>query len=494
MNFRNSSFCGTYFRQNIPVQVHSALLQKYNQPVPRYTSYPTVPFWKDHIDVPKWKHVFRERFAECNGAEGISLYIHLPFCESLCIYCGCNKKITTNHSVEVEYLQAVLHEWEMYLALMEQPPVIREIHLGGGTPTFFSPENLDRLVSALLEKSVVHPDHSFSVEGHPNNTTKAHLDTLYGLGFRRISYGVQDLNPAVQEAIHRIQPFENLRRATEEARESGFTGVNFDLIYGLPRQTPDRLQHTIFQSLSLHPERLAFYSYAHTPWLNCSQRLIEEKDLPSAPEKMELYEMGRQWLVENGYTNIGMDHFALPDDELYKAWRKGAIHRNFMGYTTQASGLLLGLGVSSISDLGTAFGQNDKSLATYYRTIREGELAVKKGYFLNEEDKLFRRHVLDIACKGYTVFDQTWTAVLEEWTLPRLRALAADGLVALDEKGVCLTEAGWPFLRHVCKAFDLHLLRDERHRGDAVIRCGKSALSGEPVAATGKGPQFSSAI
>ncbi|HEV3326207.1 MAG TPA: oxygen-independent coproporphyrinogen III oxidase [Puia sp.] len=463
------------------MQFHSSLVQKYNQPVPRYTSYPTVPFWKDYIDIPQWKQAFRVRFAECNRTEGISLYIHLPFCESLCIYCGCNKKITTNHSVEGQYVGAVLREWEMYLALMERPPVIREIHLGGGTPTFFSPENLDLLVSGLLSRSVVHPDHSFSVEGHPNNTTKKHLDTLYRLGFRRISYGVQDLNQAVQEAIHRIQPFENVRRATEEARASGFTGVNFDLIYGLPRQTPDQLQHTIFQSVSLRPDRLAFYSYAHTPWLNCAQRLIEEKDLPSAREKLELYEMGKHWLNDNGYTNIGMDHFALPADELYKAWQKGVMHRNFMGYTIQTSGMLLGLGVSSISDLVTAFAQNDKAVAGYYRSIAEGELPVKKGYFLSTEDKVFRRHILDIACKGYTAFDAAWAAVLEEWTLPRLRDLATDGLVALDEKGVGLTEAGRPFLRHVCKAFDLHLLRSEWLRGDEGIRCGKSL-------------QFSSAI
>jgi oxygen-independent coproporphyrinogen-3 oxidase len=471
------------------VKANPILLQKYNQPVPRYTSYPTVPFWKDQIEVLQWKEAFRERFAECNRTDGISLYIHLPFCESLCIYCGCNKKITTNHKVEEEYLLALFEEWDMYRDMMEHPPVIREIHLGGGTPTFFSPDNLDRLISGLLEGSVVHPDHSFSVEGHPNNTTKEHLDRLHGLGFRRISYGVQDLNPEVQAAIHRIQPFENLRRATEDARTSGFTGVNFDLIYGLPRQTPERLHHTIAQSVSLRPDRLAFYNYAHTPWMNCSQRLIDEQDLPSPADKMELYERGKQWLQEAGYTNIGMDHFSLESDELYKAWRENRLHRNFMGYTTQASGMLLGLGVSSISDLSSAFAQNDKTLTGYYRSVGEGELAVQKGFFLSPEDQVFRWHILDIACKGYTVFDSAWTAVLEEWTMPRLRELEADGLVDLGEKGVNLTEEGRPFLRHACKAFDLHLLRDERNRGDAAIRCGKSALGGEPA-----GPQFSNAI
>ncbi|HTR29580.1 MAG TPA: oxygen-independent coproporphyrinogen III oxidase [Puia sp.] len=453
-----------------------SLLEKYDRPVPRYTSYPTVPFWKDNPDLSRWTTAFQSRFSACNRTDGLSLYVHLPFCDSLCIYCGCNKKISTNHKVEEEYLQAIFKEWEMYRALMDDAPVIREIHLGGGTPTFFSPENLDRLVSGLLERSVVHPDHSFSIEGHPNNTTKDHLDRLYRLGFRRISYGVQDLNPEVQQAIHRIQPFERLHHATAAARASGFTAVNFDLIYGLPLQTPERLQLTILQAVSLRPDRLAFYSYAHTPTLNCAQRLIREEDLPSAAAKLELYQQGKRWLNELGYTNIGMDHFALPEDELYKAWQEKTLHRNFMGYTTQSGGMLLGLGVSSISDTGTAFAQNDKVLAHYYRRISAGQPAIQKNYFLSDEDRRFRQYILDIACQGQTIFDPSSAAMLEEWTFPVLRELAADGIVELDEKGVGLTEQGRPFLRHVCKAFDLHLLRDERNRGDAELRCGKSAI------------------
>ncbi|MDP4149728.1 MAG: oxygen-independent coproporphyrinogen III oxidase [Bacteroidota bacterium] len=479
------------------MEINPALLQKLNQPVPRYTSYPTVPFWKENLDIPRWKSSFRERFAECNASEGISLYLHLPFCESLCIYCGCNKKITTNHKVEEEYLQAILSEWKTYLELMDTPPVIRELHIGGGTPTFFSPDNLDRLISGILSGSVVHPEHAFSIEGHPNNTTREHLATLHRLGFRRISYGVQDLNKEVQQAIRRIQPFDNLRRATGEARELGFAAVNFDLIYGLPLQTLDRLQHTILGSISLRPDRLAFYSYAHTPWMNCSQRLINELDLPSATQKMELYEQGKRWLTENGYSNIGMDHFALPTDELYTAWQSNTLHRNFMGYTTQATGLMLGLGVSAISDTGLAFAQNDKTLEGYYRAVRVGGLAVTRGYFLTAEDLVFRRHILDIACKGSTIFDRAWSATLEEWTLPLLRELESDGLLVLREDGLTLSGTGRTLLRHVCKAFDLHLLRDERARGNASIRCGKSALAGAPPSPnppSSSGPQFSNAI
>ena len=288
--------------------------------------------------------------------------------------------------------------------------------------------------------------------------------------------GSRTLNPDVQRAIHRVQPFERLSEATRQARAYGFTSINFDLIYGLPLQTLERLQFTILQSIRLRPDRLAFYSYAHTPSVNCGQRLIREEDLPGAAQKLELYQQGKNWLNQLGYTNIGMDHFALPEDELNKAWQNKTLHRNFMGYTTQTGGMLLGLGVSSISDTGVAFAQNDKVLAHYYRRIAAGQLAVQKGHFLTDEDRVFRRHILDIACQGQTIFDTAWSAVLQEWTFPVLGELAVDGIVELDDEHVRLTEAGRPFLRHVCKAFDLHLLRDGRNRGGAELRCGRSAV------------------
>jgi len=278
--------------------------------------------------------------------------------------------------VEEGYLQVVLKEWRMYRKLMGCLPVIRELHLGGGTPTFFSPANLRRLVTAILAGSTVHPDHAFSLEGHPNNTTRDHLEVLYELGFRRVSYGVQDLNPEVQQAIGRTQTFEKLKTATEEARVVGYAAVNFDLIYGLPLQTPERLSETIRKSVSLRPDRIAFYSYAHMPSINCSQRLIDTAQLPSAEKKLYLYQPGKVLLGEAGYTNIGMDHFALPHDELYVGWKHQRLHRNFMGYTTQNSGMLLGLGVSAISDTGTAYAQNEKKLGDYYRAIREDRLAI----------------------------------------------------------------------------------------------------------------------
>jgi oxygen-independent coproporphyrinogen III oxidase len=441
-------------------KINSLLVRKYNQPVPRYTSYPTVPFWKEEIDVEEWKQVFKTRFEEQNHTNGISLYMHLPFCESLCTYCGCNKKITTNHKVEEEYLLAIEKEWVIYRRLMKQTPVIRELHIGGGTPTFFSPRNLQRLLNFILKSSIIHPKHEFSIEGHPNNTTKEHLKMLYNLGFRRISYGVQDNDPEVQRIINRIQPFENVKAVTEVARAIGYKSVNYDLIYGLPLQTLESIERTINQTIELKPDRIAFYSYAHVPWTSKAQRLFDESHLPSAEEKISLYLKGKELLMKNGYVDIGMDHFALPEDELYVAWKEGRLHRNFMGYTTTSTKFLLGLGVSSISDTGSAFAQNEKTLHDYYATISENKLSIKKGYFLSEEDIAFRKYILDIICKGEVSFDEKHLPLLEQYSFPLLDELEKDGLIVWDKYGLTVTPQGHNFLRNICSAFDLYLQRN----------------------------------
>jgi len=435
------------------------LLNKYNVAVPRYTSYPTVPVWKNEIDVDRWKQTFRQQFNLCNQKDGISLYLHLPFCESMCTFCGCNKKITTNHSVEEEYMEAILNEWSLYLNLMEDKPIIRELHIGGGTPTFFSPDNLSKLLNTIFDKSIVHPNHEFGFEGHPNNTTRNHLETLYSLGFTRVSYGVQDNNPEVQRIINRIQPFENVIRATETAREIGYKSVNFDLIYGLPKQTIEGLEKTITEAITLRPDRVAFYSYAHVPWTSRGQRLFDENDLPTAEEKMQLYRLGKKLFAENGYIDIGMDHFALPHDDLYIARQEGYLHRNFMGYTTQRSAMLLGLGVSSISDTGIAFAQNKKTIIDYYRSVNNNELAVFKGYFLNDEDIDFRNYILDISCTGKTKFKADNLPLLEQFSFPELVKLEADGFITWNKNGLDVTDLGLHFIRNICSAFDLHLQR-----------------------------------
>jgi oxygen-independent coproporphyrinogen III oxidase len=434
------------------------LLKKYDIPVPRYTSYPTVPVWNQTIDPTRWKKTFKDQFRISNQSNGISLYIHLPFCESLCTYCGCNKKITTNHNVEAEYIEAIIREWHMYCELMEEVPVIREIHLGGGTPTFFSPENLTWLINAILENSIIHAHANFSLEGHPNNTTREHLEALYQLGFRRISYGVQDNDPVVQKTINRIQPFENVKKATETAREIGFQSINFDLIYGLPHQTLESIKKTVRECISLAPDRFAFYSYAHVPWTSRGQRLFDENDLPDAALKMALYQEGKKVFIENNYQHLGMDHFVLRDDELFHAWEQGTLHRNFMGYTAQYTDLQLGLGVSAIGDAVHAFAQNAKSLHEYYERIQKNELPVEKGYFLSQEDEEFRKYIQDISCRGVTYFNNRHQDQLKEFTFPELEKLEQDGLVHFDDKHVQVTGTGRSFIRNICRAFDLHLL------------------------------------
>lgn len=474
--------------------IDAALLHKYNVPVPRYTSYPTVPCWHEHIDASQWTSIFQQQFNEQNRRKGISVYLHLPFCESLCTYCGCNKKITTNHSVEGEYLQAIITEWLLYRQLMNEKPVIREMHLGGGTPTFFSPGNLEKLIKAITNDAIIHPDHEFSIEGHPNNTTQQHMETLYQLGFRRISFGVQDNDPTVQRIINRIQPFENVQRVTEQARAIGFTAVNFDLIYGLPLQTVSSIEKSISQSLQLKPDRVAFYSYAHVPWTSRGQRLFDEKDLPGAALKMELYQTGRRLFVDHGYSDIGMDHFALPGDALHTAWQQGTLHRNFMGYTTQYSGLLLGLGVSAISDAGVAFAQNHKTLHDYYKClsssvsvnpaenidhsstdrshfslVESNTVPVVKGYFLTKEDEAFRAYIMEVICRGQTRFQAAHLPLLKQYSFPELVLLEADALITWNEEGLQVTERGRHFLRNICKAFDLHLLRREETSKDPLF-------------------------
>jgi oxygen-independent coproporphyrinogen-3 oxidase len=430
------------------------LLAKYNTSVPRYTSYPTVPFWKELTPDQYWEENFRENFIKQNSQGGISLYLHLPFCESLCTYCGCNKKITTNHSVEEEYIDTILKEWQLYRKLMDETPVIRELHLGGGTPTFFSPRNLQRLIEGILKDASVHEDYEFGIEGHPNNTTDAHLKTLYQLGFRRISFGVQDNDPVVQRAINRIQPVANVRRVTEKAREIGFRSVNYDLIYGLPFQTLAGEAKTLDETIELRPDRIAFYSYAHVPWKSKAQRLFDENDLPSPELKTQLYLLAQEKFKAGGYFDIGMDHFALPQDDLYKAWKNGKLHRNFMGYTTTHTSFLLGLGVSSITDTGTAYSQNHKELANYLRLINEGEFAANKGCFLTETDVALKNYILQTACKGKVIFREEDAELLQQFPLQHLQQVAEDGLIELNENGFTVLDTGRQYLRNICQSFD----------------------------------------
>jgi oxygen-independent coproporphyrinogen III oxidase len=433
------------------------LIKKYDVPVPRYTSYPTVPYWDvENFSNDKWLQAVKRSFDETNEKKGISLYLHLPFCESLCTYCACNTRITKNHRVEDPYLQSILKEWNLYKEVFGKTPVLRELHLGGGTPTFFSPENLERLLQHILQDSFFHAEHEFSFEGHPNNTTEKHLQTLHRLGFRRVSYGVQDLDPKVQEAIHRIQPFENLERVTKQSRDIGYDSVSFDLIYGLPYQTLKSVENTVNKIISLRPDRIAFYSYAHVPWLRPGQRGYEDADLPTDVVKRSLYETGRKLFKEAGYMDIGMDHFALPTDSLALAHRKGTLHRNFMGYTTTETDLLIGLGVSAISDAKYAYAQNVKKVEEYNQKVSNNQFAVWKGHLQTEEDHLMKQCILDIACKG-NLKSNLLNQAKEYSLLRELKNFEKDDLIDFSDQGFQLTETGRMFIRNICCVFDLRM-------------------------------------
>lgn len=451
----------------------NSLIDKYNIPGPRYTSYPTVPYWNEAAFRPEaWRQSVIQSFRESNAAEGISIYIHLPFCEALCTFCACHKRITKQHSVEIPYLQSVLKEWSLYLQLFQQTdghqqnssnrPKLKELHLGGGTPTFFSPENLKTLLTGIFETVDFADGYEFSFEGHPNNTTFDHLKTLYDLGFRRCSFGVQDYDPVVQKAINRIQPFENVERVTRLAREIGYTSVSHDLVFGLPHQTWEKMQHTIHRTMELMPDRLAFYSYAHVPWIKgVGQRGFDENDLPSGEEKRRLYESGKQLLEQLGYKEVGMDHFALEHDGLYRSMMNGSIHRNFMGYSSGKTQLMIGLGMSAISDSWYAFAQNEKTVEDYQRRVEAGEIPVFRGHILDAEDLVVRKHILNLMCSLETSWDSQNTFPELESSLVKLKEMEMDGLVEIYGNALKITEKGRAFTRNVAMAFDVRMLRKQ---------------------------------
>jgi oxygen-independent coproporphyrinogen-3 oxidase len=445
----------------------TSLIQKYNVPGPRYTSYPTVPYWEEAtFSDKKWIESVKKSFIQSNSVEGISLYIHLPFCESLCTFCGCFKRITKNHTVEALYIKAVLKEWRLYSELFDEKPVIKEIHLGGGTPTFFSSNNLQDLMNGIFAFSTKHSDCEMSFEGHPNNTTREHLQHLYDIGFRRVSFGVQSYSETVQKAINRVQPFENVAKVTYLAREIGYTSISHDLIYGLPFQTLEDIYDTIEKTKSLFPDRLAFYSYAHVPWIKGNgQRGFKEEDVPKDEQKRQMYEEGKRKLDESGYLEIGMDHFAVPEDPMTVAFQNGNLHRNFMGYSASKTQLMIGLGVSAISDSWFGFGQNAKNFDDYYQMLEWDQIPINKGHILTEEDLIVRKHILNIMCKFHTTWNSeaTYFDGIQN-VLPQLKEFEKDGLLEFSTNGIQVTEKGKAFVRNICMAFDMRLQRKAPER------------------------------
>lgn len=444
--------------------MEKSIVQKYNVPGPRYTSYPTVPYWQtEDFSLALWKKSLQKSFVESNTTEGLSIYIHLPFCEKLCTFCGCHKRITLRHEAEEPYITAILKEWRLYLNELPEKPRIKELHLGGGTPTFFSSKNLQQLIEGIFLLAEKAENFEFSFEGHPNNTSKEHLQTLYNLGFRRVSFGVQDYSEKVQAAINRHQPFENVKNVTEWAREIGYTSISHDLIFGLPFQTLEDVLFCIEKTKQLAPDRISFYSYAHVPWIKGNgQRGFKDEDVPKDDVKRKLYEEGKKILQKNGYEEIGMDHFALKTDDLFHSFKNNKLHRNFMGYSSGKTQLMIGLGVSAISDSWYGFAQNEKSIERYYEMLNENILAVVKGHILTDEDLIIRKHILNLMCRFYT----DWN--LPEKTFPELTEVISglaemekDELIILEPNSLTVTDKGKAFVRNVCMAFDVRLKRKQ---------------------------------
>lgn len=442
----------------------SELIAKYDVPGPRYTSYPTVPYWDQMPTTGDWVRTIAHALEE-GRASGTSagLYIHVPFCRKTCHFCGCNSWQCDDLSAGERYVETLLAEWSLYLRSLERQTIpLSDIHVGGGTPTFLAADGLEKLIGGILNGSTVSPDAEFSIEVDPRTTTPDHLAVLSKLGFTRISLGIQDFDANVQAAIGRIQTVDQVRKLVDRARELRFDSVNFDILFGLPTQTAQSISRTIEHVCQLRPDRIAFYAYAHVPRIKKNQAVLEKYPIPEGAAKRSLYEHGRQLLEAAGYCEVGMDHFALPTDALWQASREGKLHRNFMGYIARHVSPLIGLGVSSIGDSWEAFAQNDKNLIPYEAMIRDERLPLAKGHLLNHEDLILRRHILNLMTRFYTSWKQPHESVAFLNELPeRTREFVADGLIEVGDCEIRVTQKGRPFVRNIAMMFDARLARSQ---------------------------------
>jgi oxygen-independent coproporphyrinogen-3 oxidase len=437
------------------------LIAKYDVPAPRYTSYPTVPNWSDSPNQSEWFNAIASDFA-AHADSSWSLYVHIPFCETLCTFCGCNNTITKSHQVESPYVDKVLKEKKLYFEKLPQfsKAPLKLIHLGGGSPTFLSPESLRKLLIGLHENVVRDAHFEGAMEVDPRRTSKAQLEVLKEFGWNRLSLGVQDFNPEVQKLINRIQPFDLTAQVLGWGRELGFNSINIDLIYGLPAQTPELIDRTVDLTLQLRPDRLALYSFAMVPWIKPQQRLFSDDQVPQGEAKRMLYEKARTRLIDAGYVEIGMDHFALPNDALAQASINGSLHRNFMGYTDQRTDVLLGLGVSSISETSTCFHQNEKVLNLYEKRLEQNGFPTLRGHKLTEEDRRLRKQILSLMCEGSVQLSDNQTEDIREF----LSEMLKDELVILKGNILAITSRGKPFLRNACMSLDKRLRTQESQK------------------------------
>ena len=455
------------------------LLRRHDVAGPRYTSYPTADRFVEAFGPEDYVAALQLRRSGATAttlAQPLSLYVHMPFCESLCYYCACNKIITKHHDRAAEYLRYLSREVDLHIAHLGSGQVVSQLHLGGGTPTFLSDAELREFMAMLKRSFTLAPGGEYSIEVDPRTIDVSRLDTLAELGFNRLSFGVQDFDPAVQKAVHRVQPAEQVFALVRAARERGFDSVNVDLIYGLPQQTPESFARTLQQVTELRPDRIALYAYAHLPERFKPQRRIASAELPGAAAKLAMLSGALGSFMGAGYDYVGMDHFALPGDALAVAKRQGRLHRNFQGYSTQPDCNLIGLGVSSIGRIGATYSQNAKTLEEYYDAIDHGRFAVVRGLALSRDDLVRRTVIMALMCQGQLLFESVNLAYLIDFRtyfaaeLEALQELAQQGLVTLDDSGIQVTAMGWFFVRAVAMVFDRYLQADRnRARFSKII-------------------------
>jgi oxygen-independent coproporphyrinogen III oxidase len=455
--------------------ISETLLERYDIPGPRYTSYPTADRFVEAFGADDLGRALADR-RDTRSATPLSLYIHIPFCESVCYYCACNKVITKHHSKGAQYLHYLSREVDMVTQHLGAGQKVSQLHLGGGSPTFLSDAELADLMSMLQRHFELIPGGEFSIEVDPRTVTNERLLSLHRLGFNRLSFGVQDFDPYVQVAVHRVQPQFQVEALMQSARQIGFESINLDLIYGLPLQTPESFERTLKSVVSMRPDRIAVYAYAHLPARFKPQRRINAHELPRPQDKVHMLAMAIDLLTQAGYVYIGMDHFALPNDPLAVAKAQGRLHRNFQGYSTQPDCDLVALGVSAIGRIGPTYHQNAKSLEEYYDLIDQGRLPVVRGLALSQDDILRRAVIMAIMCQGKLDFEAIELAFMTDFrktfshALTSLEPLIQEGLVEVDEYGLSVTASGWMLIRAIAMAFDQHLQSDlDRARFSKIV-------------------------
>ena len=455
--------------------VSRELLEKYDVSGPRYTSYPTADRFVEAFAEKEYKQALEQRKIG-RMALPLSLYIHIPFCDSLCFFCACNKIVTKHHERSAEYLTYLSREVDLKIEHLGKKPHISQLHLGGGSPTFFSDGELTQLMSELRSKFLMSPVGEYSIEIDPRTVDESRLKYLRALGFNRLSFGVQDFNADVQQAVHRIQPYEQVANLIDVARAQKFDSLNMDLIYGLPKQTAETFTKTLDQVITLRPDRIALYAYAHLPERFKPQRRIITQELPTAEDKVTMLSTAISKLVGAGYIYIGMDHFALPDDDLAVAKRQGRLHRNFQGYSTQPDCDLISLGVSSIGRIGTTYSQNVKTIEEYYDLLNQNRLPIARGLGLSNDDLVRRAVIMSIMCQGEVQFEAIELSHMINFKqyfseeLERLQTLKNAGMVTFNEAGLEVTEMGWYFVRAIAMAFDHYIQADQtRARFSKII-------------------------